>query len=72
MLIITDAPREDIKNWCRRYNQAQEDGIYIEPFDTLMTQYYVRILLDSEIDDNEDIEIVGFDEAYQLNNYIEE
>lgn len=68
ILIITDAPQERIENWCRRYNQS----IYVEPFDTLMTLHYVKILHDSEIDDNEDIEIIGFDEVYELDNYIEE
>ena len=68
MLIITDAPQERIENWCRRYNQ----GICVEPFDTLMTSSYVKILHDSEVDDNEDIEVIGFDEVYELDNYIEE
>lgn len=69
MLIITDVPPERIEHWCRRYNRILEDGIYVEPFDTLMTQYYVKILHDSEVDDPEDVEIIGYDEVYDLNNY---
>lgn len=72
ILIITDAPKEAIEHWCMRYNQAQKDCLCIEPFDTLMTQYYVKILHDSEIDDNEDIAIIGFDEIYELDNYFED
>lgn len=33
MLLITDAPREDIEEWCRQYNKdlgfKNEIGIYI-------------------------------------------
>ena len=67
MLIITDAPKEDIIKWCKRYNQAQEDGENIEPFDTLKTHYYVKELYDSEIDyDHDVIDIIGYDESYDL------
>lgn len=69
MLIITDAPKEDIENWCRRYKLQQENGGGYELFDTLKTKYYVKELLDSEIDDEESFEVLGFDEAYDFSDY---
>lgn len=69
MLIITDAPTEAMEKWCRAYNKGLEDGTSIL-FDPLSKAgYYVRILHDSETDDNEDIDIIGYDEAYDLFDY---
>ncbi len=68
-IIITDAPIEDIEKWCYRCNESTENGEIIESFDILKTQYYVKELHDSEIDDNEDIEVIGYDEVYDLFNY---
>lgn len=69
MLIITDAPKEKIEAYCYRLNKIIEDGEHIEPFDTLKAKYYVKELLDSEIDDREDAEIIGWSESYDLCNY---
>lgn len=77
MLIITNAPKERIEKWCYRYNEAIENGTFgkeVELFDTLKTQYYVREILDSELDscDKEDLELIGYDEVYDLMDYTEE
>jgi hypothetical protein len=65
-LIITDAPKEAIEKYCCHYAETQEDGVWIEPYDTLKTKYYVKELHDSEIDDNENVEIIGYDEVYDI------
>ena len=72
MLIITDAPKEKIEAYCYRLNKIIEDGGHVEPFDTLKAQYYVKELLDSEIDDREDAEIIGWVESYDLCDYYTE
>ena len=64
MLIITDAPKEKIEAYCYRLNKIIDDGGHVEPFDTLKAQYYVKELLDSEIDDREDAEIIGWVEIH--------
>ena len=69
MLIITDAPKKDIETWCRRYLWFLENGGRCELFDTLKTKYYVKELLDSEIDDEESFEVLGYDESYDFSNY---
>jgi len=68
MLIITDAPKEAIEEWCRRCVAEMETGENTY-FDTLKSQYYVRELLDSEEHDIEDVEIIGYDEEYELTDY---
>lgn len=68
MLIITDAPKEAIEAWCRRCVAEMENGENTY-FDTLKSQYYVRELLDSEEHDIEDVEIIGYDEEYELTDY---
>lgn len=72
MLIITDAPVDAIKKWCYRYNLALENGEKYELFDTLKTQYFVKELLDSEIDEDamETAEIIGFEEVYELSEFV--
>lgn len=72
MLIITDAPKEKIEAYCYRLNKIIDDGGHVEPFDTLKAQYYVKELLDSEIDDREDVEIIGWVESYDLCDYYTE
>lgn len=69
MIIITNAPKQDIEQWCQNYNESLENGESIEPFDTLKSQYYVKLLHDSEIDDDENVDIIGYDEVYDLFNY---
>ena len=69
LLIITDAPKEDIEAYCRYHNHMMEDGGHFEMFATLKTKYYVKELLDSEVDAKEDLDIIGFDEAYDFSHY---
>ncbi|MBS5080426.1 MAG: hypothetical protein KH031_09725 [Clostridiales bacterium] len=69
MLFITDALTEDIEGFCKETNKDLEDGIsngykYLEDKD-----YYVRVLHDSEIDPPDNVDIIGFDEVYNLFNY---
>ena len=66
MIIITDAPKEDIEKYCRYHNLMMEDGGHFELFATLKAQYHVKELFDSEVDDLEDIDIIGYDEVYDL------
>lgn len=66
MLIITDAPKEDIEKYCLYHNLMMEDGGHFELFATLKAQYHVKELFDSEVDDLEDIDIIGYDEVYDL------
>jgi hypothetical protein len=66
MLIITDAPKSVIENWCHEYNSELENGNNIY-FNTLKKNYYVKVLFDSVTDSNfDDIEIIGYDESYDL------
>lgn len=69
LLIITDAPKEAIENYCRYHNRMMEDGGHFEMFGTLKAQYYVKELLDSEIDEKEDVEIISYDESYDFSQY---
>ena len=69
LLIITDAPKEDIEKYCRWHNLMMEDGGHFEPFAPLKAQHYVKELLDSEIDDLEDVDIIGFDACYDFGQY---
>lgn len=46
-----------------------EDGWKCETFSPLKAKYYVKELLDSEIDDKEDLELIGYDECYDFSNY---
>lgn len=69
-IILTDAPKNVLENWCRSYNNAIENGI---PYttDELKTEWYVKLLVDSEVDDfdNEAIETIGYNEEYDLMMY---
>lgn len=70
MLLITDAPREDLEEWCRQYYKELENGEnhYIN---SLIVNHYVNVLFDSEENDNaDDIDVIGYDESYDLSNYI--
>ena len=72
MIILTNAPKDEIEKWCYRHNEEIENGINTY-FDTLKTMYYVKELIDSEIDemDRELINIIGYDEVYDLGDYYE-
>lgn len=69
MLFVTDAPKREIENFCRKTNKDIEDGVgngydYIRDKD-----YYIKELLNSETDSPDDLNIIGFDEVYDLTNY---
>ena len=70
MIIITDAPKEAIEKWCRHCNQEMENGKNTY-FDTLKRYYTVKVLADSVVDkfDREEIDIIGYSEAYDLFDY---
>lgn len=67
LIFITDAPCKEIRNWCNRYKQEMENGenTYLE---SLEDNYYIKVLHDSETDDKEDINVIGYDEHYDLFN----
>lgn len=69
MVIITDAPKESLEQWCRDYSEYLENGE--NPFfDELKKEYYVKVLHDSELENNsDDIEVIGYDEVYCLDDY---
>lgn len=69
LLIITDAPKTDIEKYCKWHVKQMEDGWKCETFSPLKVKYYVKELLDSEIDDKEDLELIGYDECYDFSNY---
>lgn len=71
MIIITDAPKERLEQFCREYNEDMENGVNVG-FDRIKTQYYVKELFDSEIDDRELIEVIGYSESYDINDYYAE
>lgn len=69
MLFITDAPKEVIENFCRKTNEDIEDGVG-NGYDFLKEKdYYIKELHNSETDLFDDIDIIGFDEVYDLTNY---
>lgn len=65
MLILTDAPAQDIRKWCYNYTKELENGKNTY-FDGLKDRYYVKVLHDSEEDAPENIEAIGYDEVYDL------
>jgi len=70
MLILTDAPKSAIEDWIWEYLKGLEDNknVYFKP---LQKYYYVKVIADSEVNDLswEDIEVIGFDESYDLGDY---
>lgn len=68
IIFITDAPREEIEKWCYGYNQEilKGENTY---FKSLEKNYYVKVLHDSLEDDYENIETIGYDESYNLQDY---
>jgi hypothetical protein len=72
MLIIIDAPKERIEKWCYDYNEGLENNENVY-FNELKKEYYVKVLHDSELENNnDDVEIIGYDEAYDLFDYYKE
>ncbi len=69
MLIITNAPKEKIEEFCRHLNQEMEKGENTY-FDFLRKDYYVNVLFDSEFSsEREDIDVIGYDESYDFSDY---
>ena len=71
-LFITDASENALVEWCKNYNKELENGEnhFLEP---LKKKYYVNLLFDSETScDRDDIGIIGYDEQYDLDDYMEE
>lgn len=69
MLFITDAPKEVIENFCRNTNKDIEDGVG-NGYDFLTEKdYYIKELHNSLTDTPDNIDIIGFDEVYDLFNY---
>lgn len=69
VIILTDAPRERIEKWCSNYLAEQEEGLNTY-FDSLKIDWMVKVLADSEDGfDRDDIEVIGYDEAYDVNDY---
>lgn len=72
MLIITDAPKEEMIEWCKAYAKGLEDGNNILFKPLLDAHYYVRILHDTVLEiNNDDIDVIGYDEVYELSDYYE-
>lgn len=70
MLIITDAPKERIEEFCRHLNQEMENGENTY-FDSLKKDYYVNVLFDSELSsESEDVDVIGYDEVYDFSDYL--
>ena len=70
LLIITDAPKAAIEEYCRWHVEQMENGWKdCETFQPLKVMYYVKELLDSEVDEAEDLELIGYDECYDFSNY---
>lgn len=70
MLFLTDAPVEVLEELCKKLNLAGEDGKGYTP-DELLSEWYVKMLFDSEADiiDRDEIEEGGYDEAYDLSTF---
>lgn len=69
LLIITDAPKEAIEQYCQYHHHMMEEGVFFEIFAPLKAKYYVKELLDSEVDDFEDVDIIGYDVVYDFAEY---
>lgn len=70
LLIITDAPKTAIEEYCRWHVEQIENGWKdCETFHPLKARYYVKELLDSEIDEADDIELIGYNERYDFSTY---
>ena len=70
ILLLTDAPKEAIESWCKKYNEEMENGNNIYLGD-LKEKWYTKVIADSETSDldRSDLEIIGYDEAYDLFDY---
>lgn len=74
-MIITDAPKEAIERWCRRWNELYKNEMYtmFGSFDTLKVEYFVQeIDISDERFGNELIDTIGYDEIYDYNAYYDD
>lgn len=73
MLVLTDAPKKEIEKFARYYNTCIEDGNgtidRLGWFHQGKNEYYIKLLLESEMDRKDDLEAVGWDESYDLFDY---
>lgn len=71
MLIVTDAPKEVLEEWCVLYIQDLENGENSGFMRLIEDGYNVTILLDSTEDtfDDDIIDTIGFDESYDFSDY---
>lgn len=69
MLFITDAPKEVIENFCRKTNEDIENGVGNGYSFLIEKDYYIKELHNSLTDLSDNIDIIGFDEVYDLFNY---
>lgn len=69
MLFITDAPKEVIENFCRKTNEDIEGGVGNGYSFLIEKDYYIKELHNSLTDLSDNIDIIGFDEVYDLFNY---
>lgn len=69
-IIITDAPKFKIECWCIDYLEELKNGenTFI---DHVNEEYYARVLFDSEQNDLDDEDVIGWDEVYELTNFEE-
>lgn len=67
MLILTDATQQAIENWCYNYNKEMENGENTY-FDSLQKEYYVEVLIDSELD-TISLDDIEYDEVYDMMDY---
>ena len=74
-MIVTDAPKEAIERWCRRWNELYKNEMYtmFGSFDTLKAEYFVQeIDISDEQFGNELIDTIGYDEIYDYNLYYDD
>lgn len=72
LLVITDIPEGKIEEWCKKYaNEEIHESLSDYTKDT---DYCYFALCDSEIDSftGDDLEIIGYEEYYDLLNYCNE
>lgn len=76
VVIITDAPQDHIRQWVEDHKDRLEDGkntgfecLTKDNYPgSLSKKFYVRVLHDSQKDPEGDINIIGWDEFYDIDN----
>lgn len=69
IIFITDAPEEAIRRWLTEYAAGLESGAD-GAFEKFRRDYYARVLFDGSLDPVDDSRLIGYDEGYDLINYI--